>query len=203
MVWGQKGKRLHSAGKGTCCESLFHSCQRDYVHLGYIISSSNQPNALKPGLSREHPNAGPSPKASWQLLELLVHLLFMMGISSSFMTVFPIREQQEPNFCLPHPHPPQSHALTHEERGDPQGSSHPHSMGDLQPLQCLSFLPSPPKAACSKRPQWPQEQVCSLACKPSHLPHFHLNKPFIRNAPSLESQERRPGKYHRARGNTP
>lgn len=165
----RKGKDHTQQGKVPAVRAYFIPVRGIMVHLGYIISLLNPPNVLKPGLSREHPNAGPAPKSSWQLL---VHLLLMIGISSSFMIVFSIKEQQEPNFCLPHPHPSQSHALIPEERGDPQGSSHPQSMGDLQ---CLSFLPSLPAAAHSKRPQWTQQEVCSQACKPSHLPHFHLN----------------------------
>lgn len=33
-TWGQEGKRPHSAGKCTCCDSLLHPCQRDYILPG-------------------------------------------------------------------------------------------------------------------------------------------------------------------------
>lgn len=141
----KQGKDHTQQGKVPAVRAYFIPVRRIMFHLGYIISPLHQPNALKPDLSREHPNAGPSPKASWQLL---AHLLLMMGISSSFMVVFSIREQQEPNFCLGHPHPPQSHALTHKERD----SSHPQSVGDLQPPRVPVLPPFPTH---SERPQWP------------------------------------------------
>lgn len=136
-------------------------------HLGYITSPLNQPNALKPGLSRDYPNAGPTPKASWQLL---VGLLLMMGILSSFMVLFSIREQQEPNFCLPHPHLSHSHALTHEESGDSPAFLPLTEHGG--PAATLGACPSSPPYQQLPTPR-DYSGLNNRTCRHCPLPHFH------------------------------